>query len=170
MNAKRLSERERQPGNDRSFVKAELDFINAARKCLDVSTYDVEPQPNDLRNLFKITSEGERALGVVFEAVIINKKTKRRLYVEVKKQGDNGNADERACKHHTVQFYKTMKDRFNYKYHPVITIMCEALAINPRYTRKSIYYFEPDQYFNWVDYDIDKLCRYLTLRCKTWLE
>lgn len=49
-----------------------------------------------------------RPLGIRPEASILNKATGRVMYFEVKKQGDAGNAEERAFKHHTVQFYKTL--------------------------------------------------------------
>ena len=57
-------------------------------------------KPRELRDLF-----GPRS-GVAPEATVVSKETGRRFFVEVKKQGDRGNAEERACKHHTVQFYK----------------------------------------------------------------
>ena len=45
-----------------------------------------------------------------------------------------------------------------------------AVAVNPRYTRKAIYLFEPDQYFLWKDYNLDSLCQYLRERCAAWLD
>ena len=79
--------------------------------------------------------------------------------------------DERACRHHTVQFYKLMQQLYpEYKYHPYVTVFCEALAELPRYTIKAAYVFEPDQYFLWRDYDIKLLCDYLRERCSEWLD
>ena len=40
----------------------------------------------------------------------------------------------------------------------------------PRYTRKAEYLFEPGQYFNWIDYDLDALCAFLHSRCEEWLD
>ena len=91
------------------------------------------------------------------------------MYFEVKKQGEAGNADERACKHHTVQFYKTLHEVTGYDYHPFVTIMCEALARSERYTIKHPYFFEPDHYFLWVDYDLDSLSAYLQHLCGKYL-
>lgn len=169
MDSARLSARERQPGHDRTFTTSETSFIEVARACLDPEVYDVVDHPRELADLFPGVS-GDRDLGVVPEAAIINKRTGKRLFVEVKKQGDAGNADERACKHHTVQFYKCLHDRFGYDYHPFVTVMCESLATNPRYTRKAVYLFEPDQYFLWKNYDPDLLCQYLRERCSAWLD
>ncbi|MDE0667551.1 MAG: MunI family type II restriction endonuclease, partial [bacterium] len=176
MDSARLSRREKQPGHDRTFEESERNFIEVARKCLDRDEYSVEASPKDLRDLFAgpeppdLSPRRARPLGIELEAVIVSKRTGRRLYVEVKKQGDRGNAEERACKHHTVQFYNTMKERFGYDYHPVVTVFCEALATNPRYTRKFPYYFEKDQYFLWLDYDPELLCTFLTERCSEWLD
>ncbi|MGH8628326.1 MAG: hypothetical protein ACREYC_24690 [Gammaproteobacteria bacterium] len=96
--------------------------------------------------------------------------TGRKFFVEVKNKGPAGNADERACKHHTVQFYKTLKGAFGYAYHSFVTVFCESLAVLPRYTRKAAFLFEPDQYFLWVDYDQKTLAAFLRGRCETWVD
>jgi hypothetical protein len=170
MNAAKLSARRKQPGHDRDFLESESAFVTVARASLDPTFYLVQEKPKDLRDLFPKQEKGERDLGVEPEAVIINKVTKRRLYVEVKAQGERGNAEERACKHHTVQFYKTLNLKFGYDYHPIITIFCESLATFPRYTRKHPYFFEPGQYFNWIDYQPSILAAFLKERCALWLE
>ncbi|MGH4013932.1 MAG: hypothetical protein ACRDSL_08390 [Pseudonocardiaceae bacterium] len=136
---------------------------------MDSSRYRVDDHPRDLAALFP-GLEGEKSLGVVPEASITSLETGRKFFVEVKKQGPAGNADERACKHHTVQFYKTLKDAFGYAYHPFVTVFCESLAVLPRYTRKAAFLFEPDQYFLWVDYDQKTLAAFLRGRCQTWLD
>ncbi len=170
MDSAKLSARSKQPGHDRSFEHSESVFVQAARKCLDPDRYEVVAKPKDLRDLFPAAEGKGRPLGIELEAVIVNRQTGKRLYVEVKKQGDAGNADERACKHHTVEFYRTMNSKFGYDYHPIVTVFCEALATNPRYTRKAPYYFEPNQYLNWVNYDVGLLCTYLRERCEAWLD
>jgi hypothetical protein len=104
------------------------------------------------------------------EASITNVSTGRKFFVEVKKQGPAGNADERACKHHTVQFYKALRERFGYSYHPFVTVFCENLATDRRYTLKAEYLFEPNHYFLWVNYDLALLRGYLTGRCTEWLD
>jgi len=170
MNAAKLAAREKQPGDDRDFLESESAFVKVARASLDPAFYQVEEKPKDLRDLFPKQELDQRDLGVELEAVIINKATKRRLYIEVKAQGERGNAEERACKHHTVQFYKTLHEKFGYEYHPIVTIFCESLATFPRYTRKHPYFFEEGQYFNWVDYQPSILATYLKERCALWLE
>jgi hypothetical protein len=168
MNSEKLSQREKQPGNDRTFRKAETHLITTATKVLDLKIYKIVDHPQDLNAIFK-DAEGA-PLGVIPEASIENLQTGRKFFVEVKKQGPAGNAEERACKHHTVQFYKLMKELFNYDFHPFVTVCCENLATDRRYTLKAKYLFEPDNYFLWSNYDENLLEKYLRARCREWLE
>jgi len=168
MDSRKLSERLRQPGHDQTFRESEANFIKAATDCLDPTQYAVVDKPRDLLQIF--TCETGRDLGIAPEASITSLATGRKFYVEVKKQGPAGNADERACKHHTVQFYKTMHDIFGYDYHPYVTIFCESLATLSRYTSKAPYLFEADHYLLWVDYDLELLALFLHERCSAWLD
>lgn len=169
MNSERLARRERQPGHDRTFRTSETNFVMAARRCLDPQRYEVDDRPRDLVECFG-QEIGARALGLQPEASITSRQTDRKFFVEVKKQGPAGNAEERAFKHHTVQFYKLMHKQFGYNYHPYVTIWCESLATLPRYTRKAVHLFEPDQYFLWKEYALEPLCEYLRARCAAWLQ
>lgn len=168
MDGERLRMRSIQPGHYRDFRTSEKNFVAAARACLDTAKYEVEAQPRILSDLFATVDESP--LGIVPEVVIRSLQTGRMLFVEVKKQGPQGNAEERGFKHHTVQFYKTLHDRLGYNYHPFVTVWCEDLATNPRYTRKAKYLFEKDQYFLWVNYDQELLGRWLRARCREWLD
>jgi hypothetical protein len=168
MDSARLSARARQPGHDTSFRSSELNFIEQAKRCLDPELYEVVANPTDLRECFAPLAQGR--LGLNPEASITSKATGRKFFVEVKKQGPAGNAEERACKHHTVRFYKLMYDLYGYGYHPYVTVFCENLAVDRRYTEKFMFLFEPDNYFLWADYDPDALCRYLNERCGDWLD
>jgi hypothetical protein len=150
-----LSARTRQPGHDRSFVTSETNFVRALETILDSGQYEVRDHPSDLLRIFK--AETASALGIRPEASVRSIATKRVMYFEVKKQGDAGNAEERAFKHHTVQFYKTLRTFTGLPYHAYCTIFCESLATNPRYTVKFSYLIEPDHYFLWVDYDLELL-------------
>jgi len=169
MDSERLSRRERQPGHDRTFRTSETNFVDAARECLDARRYLVDDRPRDLIECFG-KELGERALGLQPEASIRSLVTGRLFFVEVKKQGPAGNAEERAFKHHTVQFYKLIHELYEYEYHPYVTVWCESLAVLPRYTRKARHLFEPDQYFLWVNYELNPLRDYLRGRCEAWLE
>jgi adenine-specific DNA-methyltransferase len=163
MDSAKLAARAKQPGHDQSFRRSELDFVSALESILDLSEWEVVDHPRDLRRII-----GGR-YGVVPEAMIRNHQTGNRMFFEVKKQGPTGNADERACKHHTVQFYSVLERAFGYSYHPFVTIMCESLATDPRYTTKHPYFYAPDQYFCWVNYDLDILADYLARISDMWL-
>lgn len=165
MDSKKLSARAKQPGHDRTFLVSEQNFVASATRILGPS-YEVVKNPTDLRDIFGEAAES--AHGLSPEASITSARTGRKFFVEVKKQGPAGNAEERACKHHTVQFYKLIKARYGYAYHPYVTIMCERLADLERYTRKARYLFEEDQYLLWKDYDPVVLERYLRARCAAW--
>ena len=169
MNSEKLAARAKQPGHDREWEASEEDFVKVAKAALDSKIYEVTPKPDDLRDLFPADAGG-RDLGIVPEALIRNKITDKRLFIEVKRQKKGGNAEERACKHHTVQFYATLREKYGYDYHPYVTIMCDALAKKPIYFRKHPFYFEENQYFNWVDYDPEILGDFLRARCAEWLD
>jgi hypothetical protein len=166
MNSEKLSARKRQPGHDQTFRVSESNFIDAAQLVLDSSKYRVVDHPGDLRSIF---TDSSGALGVVPEASIENLQTGRKFFVEVKKQGPAGNAEERAFKHHTVQFYKVLHEIYGYDFHPFITVLCENLATDRKYVLKAKYLFEPDNYFLWPGYDLDLLSEYLNGRCAAWL-
>lgn len=163
MDSARLSARKRQPGHDRTFRRSETNFIAALNEILDLDEFDVVPRPTDLRKML------DNRYGVEPEASIVHKSSGRRMYFEVKKQGPAGNADERACKHHTVQFYRELAKFTGSDYHAFCTIMCESLAVLDRYVVKHKYFFEENHYFAWRDYDLDALARYIDFVCDTFL-
>ncbi len=163
MDSAKLSARAKQPGHDRTFEASEANFVDALRQILASDEWIIEDHPRDLAKII-----GGR-FGVVPEASIEFKETGRKMYFEVKKQGLAGNADERASKHHTVQFYKELHEITGYDYHPFITIMCESLATAERYTLKHPFFFEEDHYFCWVAYDLDLLADFLAHIGARWL-
>lgn len=163
MDSKKLSARAKQPGHDRTFRESETRFIDALKKILDETEWEIVDHPRDLAKIIS------GKYGVVPEASIRNRNTGNVMYFEVKKQGPHGNADERACKHHTVQFYKELHQVTKLPYHPFATIMCQNLATDIRYTLKHPFYFEDGHYFLWVDYDLDLLADYLAKITVDWL-
>ena len=163
MDSAKLSARAKQPGHNRTFRTAETNFVAALEAILDLNEWEIVDQPKGLRKII-----GGR-YGVQPEASIVYKPTGNIMYFEVKKQGDAGNADERAAKHHTVQFYKELHDITGLPYHPFITIMCESLATNERYTLKHPFFYEEDHYFCWVDYDLDLMADFIAHIADRWL-
>lgn len=163
MDSKKLSARSRQPGHDRTFRTSEQNFVKALEEILDPAEWEIVDHPRDLARML-----GGR-YGVVPEARIRFKPTGRVLYFEVKKQGPRGNAEERASKHHTVQFYKELRAVTGLNYHPFVTVMCEDLATDPRYTTKAPFFYERDHYFLWIDYDLDLLADFLADVTTKWM-
>jgi hypothetical protein len=155
MDSKRLSERARQPGHDRSFVFSEQTFDSALTTLLDPLEFEVVSKPRELLKMFA------GRYGVAPEASIRHRISKRPMYFEVKKQGPMGNADERACKHHTVQFQKTLREEIGVEYHAFTTVMCDSLAELDRYTAMHPYFFEEGRFFLWKDFDLELLRKFL---------
>jgi hypothetical protein len=91
MDSAKLSARLKQPGHDRTFEASEKSFIAVARACLPADRYEVVEKPRDLAALFPALEKGSRDWGVVPEAGVTSLRTGRKLFVEVKKQGDRGN-------------------------------------------------------------------------------
>lgn len=64
-----------------------------------------------------------------------------------------------------------MQVRFGYEYHPFVTIFCEALATNRRYTEKFKCLIPKEHYFLWADYqEKAPLKKFLRKRCQAWLD
>jgi hypothetical protein len=161
MDSKKLSGRTRQPGHDRTFTESEINFIAALKQILPDDHFDVYDHPPELKKMF-----GGK-YGIIPEAAVVCRRTQRRLYFEVKKQGASGNADERACKHHTTQFQRTLRRHLKADYHAFFTIFCDNLATDERYTTKHPYFFEEGQYFLWVDRtDLHQLRSWLLATCE----
>lgn len=155
MDSKKLSARKKQPGHDQSFRASEGNFALFLKEVLNPDVFDIVEKPRALAKMLPNpgVAWARDAYGVVPEVVVVCKQTGRAMFFEVKKQGRGGNADERACKHHTIQFQKRLREFTGYNYHAMVTIMCEQLATYPKYVAKHPYFFEPDSYFCWEDYD-----------------
>ncbi len=165
MDAKKLSARLKQPGHDQTYRKSEGEFVRALEAIFPADEYVIKDHPSDLESMLS------GRFGIKPEASLTYKPTGRTMYFEVKKQGPNGNADERACKHHTVQFYKSLAEFTGYSYHAFVTIMCENLATDDRYVIKHPYYYEPDHYYLWSDYtDLEDLGLFLVGLSQKFLE
>jgi hypothetical protein len=163
MGREHLSSRFIQPGHDRSFELSEENFIRAARLILP-SNYDIIPKPRDLADLFE-------GFGMIPEAMIISRDTGRFVFVEVKKQGDSGNAEERVYKLFTTRFKELIHEKYGLNYHPFVAVFCENLATDERYTKKFDFMMDPrPAYCLWVDYRLDVLAVWLDAVCETWLD
>ncbi len=103
-----------QPGDDRTFEDSERNFIEGASRLLPKGIL-LEPAPRDLRALF--SGEGF-TYGLAPEAKVINPANGRFFYVEVKKQGPRGNAEERGMKLFTARFEEFLSATYGLPYHP----------------------------------------------------
>lgn len=137
--------------------------MSALEAVLAPDLWRIADHPRDLAKIISGT------YGVIPEASITYVPTGNVMYFEVKKQGPAGNADERACKHHTVAFQALLHQVSGLPYHPFVTIMCENLATDARYTVKHPAYFEEDHYFCWVDYDLESLREFIERISDRWL-
>ena len=163
MNSEKLSARSKQPGHDTSFRQSEENFVQALRDILPEEEWKIVDHPSELMKII------DGRYGIKPEASIEYLPTGRKVYFEVKKQGPRGNAEERACKHHTVRFYEVMHEITGFDYHPFVTVMCEDLATHSRYTHKHPAYFKDDQYFCWVDYNLLELKTFVEGLRDKWL-
>lgn len=154
MDREKLAARTRQPGDDQSYRESEQSFADLLRQLLNSEVLEVREKPSDLRKMFpsNVEESARDEYGIVPEVAVTHKTTRQSLYFEVKKQEKGGNAEERACKHHTVQFKKRLSDFTGYPFHAYVTIFCEELANYPKYLAKHPYFFEPDSYFCWKEY------------------
>lgn len=165
MDSRKLSARKKQPGHDRTFEASERNFAEALRQVLDLDQFVIVEKPRDLDAIIP-KADGNGAYGVIPEVSVTSRKTGKKLFFEVKKQGPRGNADERACKHHTVQFYRTLKELLGYNYHPFFTVFCEDLATDVRYVSKHPFFYEAGQFFSWVGYDLESLEKFVKELCE----
>lgn len=156
-----LSARTRQPGHDRSFTRSEQACADACRQLLPAS-FTLTEQPRDLADLYGINPDTGRALGVVPELKLTNTATGRYLYLEVKKQGRYGNAEERAAKHYTAPFIAAVAARSGLDYHPFATVFCDALATDGRYTAKLPFLVPDGHRLLWAGYQTQLLHDFLT--------
>lgn len=156
----RLRNRATQPGDVHTWRPSETASV-AAMQLLLGARYDVEFKPKDLRDFYHDGSDGETALGIEPEAKITDTVTGRYIYVEVKRQGPQGNAEERAYKHHSSVFEERLQERTRLPYHAFVTVFCEELASMRRYTAKYPSHIRGGWYLCWEHYDLALLADFL---------
>jgi hypothetical protein len=156
-----LSRRTRQPGHDQSFRTSEKFHVAAGLVLPD--HYRVVEHPRDIDDIY-----GD--YGVIPEALIHNTETGRKLYIEVKKQGPSGNAEERAYKHYAPAFIRLVHERTGFDYHPFATVFCEHIAVDARYTEKIGRSLDYPHYFLWENYRLDLIEDWLEDVRATWLD
>lgn len=155
--AERLSARLRQPGHDQSWRASEHAVEDLCRRLLP-ERFEIVAQLRDLADFYR---RGPRPLGLRPELKITSRWTGRFVYVEVKRQGPRGNAEERVYKHHSVGFVDAVAARFGLDYHPFVAIFCDALATEEHYTAKFAVHLRPGSYLCWAGEDPALLAAFL---------
>jgi hypothetical protein len=165
-----LSNRLRQPGDDQTYKKSEKEFYDLAQETLNQKEFLIIAKPKDFSKFFENLDRKkcERKFWGLYPDFSIEKiSSKFKLFIEIKKQDINGNANERACKNFTTQFQKTIhgfllkEQSINYNFHPFFIIFCEELAKRKQYTIKHEKFFDAEHYLNWIDYDKEILKKWL---------
>ena len=164
--SQRLAGRARQPGHDVTWRTSETAVEDLCRLLLP-ARFEVVAQPRDLAEFY---SAAPARLGLRPELKITSTRTRRFVYVEVKRQGPSGNAEERVYKHHTVGFAAAVHDRFGLDYHPFVAVFCDNLATDRRYTAKFACHLTPGSYLCWAGYDPALLAGFLDSLINRWLE
>lgn len=87
---------------------------------------------------YRLTAKGKRRIGETFVADvgIIHLASNRRFIIEVKKQGNKGNAHERACKYMTPGMIEYLKTKMNIEYYPVGFVFTGLIAETEKYRRE----------------------------------
>ena len=129
--------------------------------------FTVADKPRDLVDFY---APAPRPLGLEPEAKLLDRDTGRFVYVEVKRQGKDGNAEERAYKHHTGPFIRKLRHRTGLDYHSYVTVFCDELATRRRYTLKIPDHIEAGHFLLWAGYDPMLLAEFLDMLRDTYLD
>ena len=160
---RRLSGRQCRDCPDMATSTRPRGTVEVAARRLLPANYEVIPKPRDLADIFE-------RYGVVPEAMLVSRDTGRFVFVEVKKQGERGNAEERAYKHYAPGFIRLLHERYGFDYHPFVTVFCESLATDRRYTEKIRQMLDYPHYCLWAGYRRDLLARWLEDVARVWLD
>jgi hypothetical protein len=145
----------------RSWTTAEQQLAVLARALLP-ATYAVSVHPRDLQHWYhRDTADTGRSSGLIPDLKITDLLTGNYLFVEVKRQGGTGNAQERMYKPYTAKFVTELGGYTGLNYHPFVTVLCDNLATDGRYRRQITAHVPDGQLLFWTGYDVAGLARYL---------
>lgn len=96
-------------------------------------------------------------------------RTGRYVYVEVKRQGEHGNAEERVYELFAPTFMRRVAERTGLDYHPFVAVFCDDLATHPRYLVRFAAHLDEGTYLCWADADPALLAGFLDNLCGRWL-
>ena len=136
--------------------KAEKVFDEIIQRHLRDSGLEPIPKPRSLATIYGKRESG-RSHGVRPDYAIRNQADGRTVFVEIKRQRDEGNAHERACKYLAPSMLTAMREvgRQPATIVPMWWIFTEGLAQNPDYRQEISFWFrglEPNLLL-WDDLD-----------------
>ena len=117
--------------------KAETGFSGVMRKHLIGTDFSIEDKPRDLAGIYG------RSRGIRPDHAIRNRKTRKSVYVEVKRQRAAGNAHERACKYMMPGILNSARDASNQPGDviPIWWVFTNGIAIDERYRHEIMHWF-----------------------------
>ena len=164
-----------QDMSGKKSMSAEKKFYEIFLKEFDGTHFQIRPKPKELRNIYSDVTLSKKVLadiynpneewthGVVPDYAIDNLKTKKTLYVEVKRQdgwveGKNrsagrGNAHERSCKFFAPGLLKVLRRCGNIKKDalPFWVVFQGDIARDPKRVREVTCWYDQysDHFFMW---------------------
>lgn len=179
-----------QRQNQNHIGSLEWNLYNYLNAFLVDTDYQVIFKPQDLRKIYtnvNLNPELEKQIyqplkpinahGLVIDYLIINQKTNKRIYIELKKQSGwvegkksaagRGNAHERGCKFFAPGLIKTLQEKTKIvdpNFLPFVIIYAGDISCDPKRVREITFWFDQfiDNYWFWSDQnDLSALKNYL---------
>lgn len=79
------------------------------------------------------------------------------IFIEVKRQGDKGNAHERVYKYFAPRLQRKVTELLKSEGYPVYVVLCDSLSSTPRYVSEFEQNLDPESYLLWKNYDVTLL-------------
>ena len=117
-------------------------FNGIMEKYLKQSGFKLVPKPEDLKSVYGVRTTG-RAHGIEPDFMIRNPSNGRTVFIEIKRQKDEGNAHERACKYMMPGIVKAMQEVGNQPSNilPMWWIFTNGIAKDPNYRQAITFWF-----------------------------
>ena len=117
--------------------ESETSFSGVMKQYFIGSDFSIEDGPRDLAGIYG------RKRGIRPDHAIRNRKNRKAVYVEVKRQGAKGNAHERACKYMMPGILSSAREASHQPDHviPIWWIFTDGIAIDECYQRQIMHWF-----------------------------
>ena len=148
-------------------AKEETIKTNLSTYLMNNDIYKVIERPQNLAKIYN------NKWGIIPDFAIINTKTKKIAFFEVKRQGINGNAHERACKYFAPGLQDIFREIAGFD-RPIFTIYMNGLTSDPKKVIEiQTWYNDPlwqDRYLLWKTKNIQNILDYWENIVKGYLE